>query len=66
MSEVRTIIKDGVLKCDIPTNRGLHAMSVIPERDIYRLVMRSVGEIPMELNANATRRYEKDGYGRHR
>lgn len=31
----------GVVKCDIPTNSGVQNMSVIPEGDIYRLIIRS-------------------------
>ena len=31
----------GVVKRDLPTNSGVQTMSVIPEGDIYRLVMRS-------------------------
>lgn len=31
----------GVVKCDIPTNSGIQNMSVIPEGDIYRLIIRS-------------------------
>ena len=29
------------MKCDIPTNSGVQNMSVIPEGDIYRLIIRS-------------------------
>lgn len=31
----------GVVKCDIPTSSGIQNMSVIPEGDIYRLIIRS-------------------------
>ncbi len=31
----------GVAKCDAPTNSGVQEVSIIPERDVYRLVMRS-------------------------
>lgn len=31
----------GVVKCDIPTSSGVQNMSVIPEGDIYRLIIRS-------------------------
>ncbi|MCZ4371174.1 Bro-N domain-containing protein [Vibrio diazotrophicus] len=31
----------GVVKHDIPTSSGVQTMSIIPERDVYRLIMRS-------------------------
>jgi prophage antirepressor-like protein len=31
----------GVVKRDLPTSSGVQAFSVIPERDVYRLIMRS-------------------------
>lgn len=43
-SNSRKAISDhckGVTKRDTPTNSGIQEMSVIPERDVYRLVMRS-------------------------
>lgn len=31
----------GALNQGIPTNSGVQSMSIIPERDVYRLIMRS-------------------------
>lgn len=31
----------GITKCDIPTSSGRQSMTIIPERDLYRLVLNS-------------------------